>query len=38
MAKPQTSTYSISWIQSIANIDRHEWDALAKPLPTPFLE
>ena len=38
MAKPQTSTYSISWIQSIADIDRHEWDALAKPLPTPFLE
>jgi predicted N-acyltransferase len=38
MAKPQPPAYSISWIQSISDIDRNEWDALAKPLPTPFLE
>ncbi|MEJ2284326.1 MAG: GNAT family N-acetyltransferase [Desulfobacterales bacterium] len=34
----QPSAYSFSWIQNIADIDRDEWDALAKPLPTPFLE
>ena len=38
MTKPQTSKYSITWIQSISDIHRDEWDALAKPLPTPFLE
>ena len=38
MANPQTSTYAFAWIQNIADIDRDEWDALAKPLPTPFLE
>ena len=38
MATMQTSAYSISWIQNIAEIDHDEWDALAKPLPTPFLE
>jgi predicted N-acyltransferase len=32
------SDYSASWIQNIAEIDRDEWDALAKPIPTPFLE
>ena len=34
----QPSAYSFSWIQNIADIDCDEWDALAKPLPTPFLE
>jgi predicted N-acyltransferase len=38
MAKRQSSTYTISWVQNISEIDRQEWDALAKPLPTPFLE
>ena len=38
MANPKTSAYSISWVQKIADIDRDAWDALAKPLPTPFLE
>ena len=38
MDNPQNSAYSISWIQSIADIDRDQWDALAQPLPTPFLE
>ncbi|MGD9301687.1 MAG: GNAT family N-acetyltransferase [Desulfobacterales bacterium] len=38
MAKPQHTAYSISWIQNISDIDRDAWDAMAKPLPTPFLE
>jgi predicted N-acyltransferase len=38
MAKRQTSAYTISWVQNISEIDQNKWDALAKPLPTPFLE
>ncbi|NJR61150.1 MAG: N-acetyltransferase [Cyanobacteria bacterium CRU_2_1] len=30
--------YSVSWINSIAEIPQAEWDALAMPLKTPFLE
>ncbi|ACK70016.1 protein of unknown function DUF482 [Gloeothece citriformis PCC 7424] len=30
--------YSIAWIQKIAEIPQSEWDALAQPLATPFLE
>ena len=33
--KPQ---YSVSWMTKIAEIPQREWDALAKPLSTPFLE
>lgn len=33
--KPQ---YSLSWISKIAEIPQLEWDELAKPLNTPFLE
>lgn len=33
--KPQ---YSVSWITQIAEIPQPEWDTLAKPLSTPFLE
>ncbi len=33
--KPQ---YSVSWIHQIAEIPQQEWDALAQPLATPFLE
>jgi uncharacterized protein len=33
--KPQ---YSIAWIEKIAEIPQTEWDLLAKPLKTPFLE
>lgn len=33
--KPQ---YSVAWIQKIAEIPKSEWDYLAKPLKTPFLE
>ena len=33
--KPQ---YSVSWINQIAEIPQQQWDALAQPLTTPFLE
>ncbi|OCR00781.1 hypothetical protein BCD67_23905 [Oscillatoriales cyanobacterium USR001] len=33
--KPQ---YSVTWISKIAEIPQTAWDALAKPLKTPFLE
>jgi hypothetical protein len=33
--KPQ---YSVSWITKIAEIPRSQWDLLAQPLTTPFLE
>lgn len=33
--KPQ---YSVAWIEQIAEIPQAEWDALAVPLQTPFLE
>ena len=38
MTKRRPSSYTISWIQQLSEIDRDAWDALAKPLPTPFLE
>ena len=38
MAKLTSSAYSISWIQNISEINRDEWDGLAKRQPTPFLE
>ena len=38
MTKPYPSSYSISWIQQLSEIDRNAWDTLAKSLPTPFLE
>lgn len=31
-------SYSVAWIDRIANIPQAEWDALAMPLATPFLE
>jgi hypothetical protein len=30
--------YSVTWIQKIAQISKAQWDALAQPLKTPFLE
>ncbi|MEM9272785.1 MAG: GNAT family N-acetyltransferase [Cyanobacteria bacterium P01_F01_bin.143] len=30
--------YDLTWITKISEIGQTEWDALAKPLPTPFLE
>ncbi len=38
MTKRRLSSYAISWIQQLSEIDRDAWDALAKPLSTPFLE
>ena len=31
-------SYTVSWIDKIAEIPQAEWDALAQPLKTPFLE
>ncbi len=38
MTKRPPSSYTISWIQQLSELDRDAWDALAKPLSTPFLE
>lgn len=37
MAQPE-KTYRLRWHPSIAEVDRHAWDALALPLKTPLLE
>ena len=38
MVEQIKSQYSLSWITQIAEIPQAEWDKLAKPLATPFLE
>lgn len=38
MVEQLKPTYSVAWIDQIAQIPQAEWDALAKPLRTPFLE
>jgi hypothetical protein len=38
MVEQTKSQYSIAWISKIAEIPQGDWDALAKPLKTPFLE
>ncbi len=38
MTKQHPSSYSIEWVRQISEINREAWDALAKPLSTPFLE
>ena len=38
MGKQQPSSYTISWISNISEIDQAAWNTLAKPLQTPFLE
>lgn len=39
MVQQQRSVhYSLAWIQKIADIAQTEWNALARPLKTPFLE
>lgn len=38
MVEQVATRYTLSWIQKIADIPQSEWDALAKPLATPFLE
>ena len=38
MENQQPDKYTLSWIRNISEIERGAWDALAKPLTTPFLE
>ena len=38
MVEQIKSQYSLSWITQIAEIPQEDWDKLAKPLATPFLE
>lgn len=38
MVEQLKSQYSLSWTSKIAEIPKAEWDALALPLQTPFLE
>jgi hypothetical protein len=38
MVEQSKSEYSIAWISKIAEVPHGDWDALAKPLKTPFLE
>ena len=38
MYEERASSYSISWITNISDVDKDAWDALAKPVSTPFLE
>jgi predicted N-acyltransferase len=38
MAQPIKPQYSLAWINKIADIAKAEWDGLAQPLQTPFLE
>ena len=42
MSKSQTAAnpgqYTVQWVRQMAQVDREEWDALAQPLNTPFLE
>ncbi len=32
------SSYNVVWLKSLADVDRNQWDALAAPLSSPFLE
>ena len=38
MPETEKSSYRIAWLKSIAEVDRAQWDMLAEPLRTPFLE
>ena len=38
MTQPQPTSYAVAWINSISEVDPVQWDALAEPLTTPFLE
>ncbi|MDY6784127.1 MAG: GNAT family N-acetyltransferase [Cyanobacteriota bacterium] len=38
MVKQNQSSYTVQWIQKIAEIPQPAWDTLAQPLKTPFLE
>jgi predicted N-acyltransferase len=38
MRQSHHTSYSAAWLKSIAEVDQTQWDALAEPLNTPFLE
>jgi predicted N-acyltransferase len=38
MGHKQKSSYVIAWQEKLSNVDQAQWDALAIPLKTPFLE
>ena len=38
MTQPETKSYNAVWLRSVADVDQAQWDALAEPLTTPFLE
>ncbi|MGD2185640.1 MAG: GNAT family N-acetyltransferase [Desulfobacterales bacterium] len=38
MPPTDNSLFRLAWVKSIAEVDQIDWDALAEPLPTPFLE
>jgi predicted N-acyltransferase len=38
MVKNRTSFFSIDWISKLSEVDQAQWNALAEPTATPFLE
>lgn len=38
MTQPQPKSYTAAWIKSITEVGQTQWNALAEPLATPFLE
>lgn len=38
MTQPQRKSYAAAWIKSITEVGQTQWNALAEPLATPFLE
>ncbi len=38
MHRSGSSSYNVVWLTNLAEVDRKQWDALAEPLDTPFLE
>lgn len=38
MRSSKPKSYSAAWIKNIAEVDQAQWDRLAEPLETPFLE
>jgi hypothetical protein len=38
MNPSDNSSYNVAWVKNLAEVDRAQWDALAEPLRTPFLE
>ena len=38
MIQSRDTLYRVAWLNSITQVDRNQWDVLAKPVSTPFLE